>query len=171
MSSVKYMKYPGKFFIIGALLLLTRRVGAQQEIPNISDPRLDFKVLSLEGDSIQLSSLKGKVVLLDFWASWCGPCRISNKQLVKIYDRYKGDGFEILGVSLDVEARNWKKAVNKDRITWKQCIDDRGWDATTAIKWQVDAIPSSFLINKEGDVVAINLDKRELDKKIKELLR
>jgi thiol-disulfide isomerase/thioredoxin len=152
------------------LVLLSPAVKAQQPIPNIADHRLDFTVPGLKGDSVKLSSLKGKVVLLDFWASWCGPCRVSNRQLVKLYAKYKDKGFEIFGVSLDEETGDWKKAVTKDKITWLQAIDDRGWDAQSAIKWQVDAIPASFLINKNGDVVAINLEKNELEQKIKELL-
>lgn len=152
------------------LVLLAPAMKAQQPIPNIADHRLDFTVPGLKGDSVKLSSLKGKVVLLDFWASWCGPCRVSNRQLVKLYAKYKDKGFEIFGVSLDEETGDWKKAVTKDKITWLQAIDDRGWDAQSAIKWQVDAIPASFLINKNGDVVAINLEKNELEQKIKELL-
>jgi len=143
---------------------------AQAPIPNITDHRLDFTVASLKGDSIKLSSLKGKVLLLDFWASWCGPCRVSNKQLVKLYGKYKDKGFEIFGVSLDDQRSDWKKAVSKDKITWMQGIDAGGWDAQAPIKWQVDALPTSFLINKSGDVVAINLEKNDLEKKIKELL-
>ena len=143
---------------------------AQPPIPNITDHRLDFTVAGLKGDSITLSSLKGKVVLIDFWASWCAPCRFSNKHLVKLYSKYKDKGFEIFGVSLDEETMDWRKAVSKDKITWMQGIDTRGWEATTAIKWQVEALPSSFLVNRDGNVVAINLDKHELEKKIKELL-
>jgi glutathione peroxidase-family protein len=143
---------------------------AQGPIPNIADHRLDFTVTSLNGDSIKLSSLKGKVFLLDFWASWCGPCRFSNKHLVKLYNKYKSKGLEILSVSLDEEMKDWKKAITKDKITWLQGIDMGGWDAMAAIKWQVDALPSSFLVNREGNVVAINLEKDELEKKIKELL-
>jgi thiol-disulfide isomerase/thioredoxin len=143
---------------------------AQAPIPNITDHRLDFTVAGLKGDSIKLSSLKGKVLLLDFWASWCGPCRISNKHLVKLYSKYKDKGFEILGVSVDDESKAWKKAVSKDKITWMQGIDAGGWDAQAPIKWQVDALPASFLINKNGDVVAINPEKNDLEKKIKELL-
>jgi thiol-disulfide isomerase/thioredoxin len=143
---------------------------AQQPIPNIADHRLDFTIADLRGDSIKLSSLKGKVLLLDFWASWCGPCRISNKHLVKLYGKYKDKGFEILGVSLDMQTKDWKKAVSKDKITWLQGIDTGGWEAQPPIQWQVDALPTSFLINKNGDVVAINLEKNDLEKKIKELL-
>ena len=146
-------------------------VKAQGPIPNITDYRLDFTVASLKGDSIRLSSLKGKVLLLDFWASWCGPCRYSNKQLVKLYSKYKDKGFEILGVSLDDEMKDWKKAVIKDKITWMQGFDKGGWDALAAVRWHVDALPTSFLIDKNGDVVAINLEKNDLEKKIKELLK
>jgi thiol-disulfide isomerase/thioredoxin len=145
-------------------------IKAQGPIPNITDYRLDFTVVGIKGDSIKLSSLKGKVFILDFWASWCGPCRYSNKHLVKMYNKYKDKGFEILSVSLDDQKNDWKKAAAKDKITWMSAIDPGGWDAMAATKWQVDAIPASFLINKNGDVVAINLEKDDLEKKIKELL-
>ena len=114
--------------------------------------------------------MRGKVFLLDFWASWCGPCRVSNKQLVKLYAKYKASGFEILGVSLDENLNDWKKAIAKDKITWLQAIDTKGWDALSAAKWQVEAIPNSFLIDKSGKVVAINLEKDELEIKVRALL-
>jgi len=143
---------------------------AQQIIPNITDPRLDFTMATLKGDSIRLSSMKGKVFLLDFWASWCGPCRMSNKGLVKLYNKYRDKGFEILGVSVDEDVKDWKKAISKDKITWPQVNDTDGWDALAAVKWRVEALPSSFLVDKDGNVVAIDLDKKELEKKIIELL-
>ena len=160
-----------RIFVLGFVFAFSAiALKAQGPIPNITDYRLDFTVVSMKGDSIKLSSLKGKVFLLDFWASWCGPCRYSNKQLVKLYSKYKDKGLEILSISLDDEKSDWKKAVAKDKITWIQGFDKGGWDSLAAIKWQVDAIPASFLINKNGDVVAINLEKNDLEKKIKELL-
>ncbi|HEY0433321.1 MAG TPA: TlpA disulfide reductase family protein [Chitinophagaceae bacterium] len=141
-----------------------------QEVPNITDSRLDFTLPDIKGDSVRLSSMKGKVFLLDFWASWCVPCRFSNKNLVKLYAKYKADGFEILGVSLDDNRNAWKRAVVKDRISWMQINDSRGWDALSAAKWQVDAIPASFLVDKDGNVVAVNAEKNELEDKIRQLL-
>jgi glutathione peroxidase-family protein len=138
--------------------------------PNIEDTRLDFSLPSLKGDSIRLSSMKGKVFLLDFWASWCVPCRYSNKQLVKLYSKYKDKGFEILGVSLDEKRNEWKKAVAKDKITWLQINDDGGWNAISAAKWNINAIPASFLIDKDGNVVAFDPEKQDLENRIKQLL-
>ena len=150
---------------------VTLAVSARAQMqPNIADSRLDFSLPDLKGDSVRLSSMKGKVFLLDFWASWCVPCRFSNKQLVKLYDRYKGKGFEILGVSLDDNRGAWKKAVSKDKITWLQINDNGGWDAISATKWNINAIPASFLIDKDGNVVAFDPEKQELENKIRQLL-
>ena len=143
---------------------------AQVQQPNIADTRLDFSLPGIKGDSIRLSSMKGKVFLLDFWASWCVPCRYSNKQLVKLYSKYKDNGFEILGVSLDEKRNEWKKAVTKDKITWLQINDDGGWNAISAAKWNINAIPASFLIDKDGNVIAFDPEKQELENKIRQLL-
>lgn len=125
---------------------------------------------ALNGDTIHLSSLKGKVVLVDFWASWCGPCRISNKKLAKVYPKYRNKGFEILGVSLDQDRKDWQKAVQKDKISWLQVNDNGGWEAKTGIQWNIDQIPTSYLIDKQGRVVAMDLDGEELEKALKALL-
>jgi len=146
-------------------------VSAKSQLtPNIGDSRLDFCLPDAKGDSIRLSSLKGKVFLLDFWASWCVPCRYSNKQLVKLYERYRNKGFEIFGVSLDDNKNAWKKAMSKDKITWLQVNDNGGWDAISASKWNINAIPASFLIDRNGNVVAIDPEKQDLENKLRELL-
>lgn len=160
--------------IIPLFILLSFAIhsNAQREIANITDPRLQIKLPTVKGDSITLASLKGKVILLDFWASWCGPCRSSNKKLVKLYEKYKSQGFEIFGVSLDEEKKDWEKAIAKDKISWTQVIDPRGsWNARTTADWNISVLPTSFLINKKGDVVAMDLEGKELEKGIIGLLQ
>jgi thiol-disulfide isomerase/thioredoxin len=160
--------------IIPVLILVFFAIysNAQRQVANITDPRLQIKLPMVTGDSITLASQKGKVILLDFWASWCGPCRVSNKKLVKLYEKYKPQGFEIFGVSLDQEKRDWEKAIQKDKIDWLQVNDPRGsWNAKTAADWNMSVLPTSFLINKKGDVVAIDLEGKELEKVIKDLLQ
>ncbi|HLF45151.1 MAG TPA: TlpA disulfide reductase family protein [Chitinophagaceae bacterium] len=164
------MKYTRLVIVFIVSMLFFTLAKAQQTIPNIADPRLNFTAQDVNGDSVQLSSFKGKVFLLDFWASWCGPCRVSNRQLIKLYNKYKDKGFEILGVSLDDEKKDWVKAIGKDKVTWPQLISLGGWDAEAAIKWNIEAIPASFLVNQSGDVVAIDPEKNELEKRVKELL-
>jgi len=161
-----------KIIPVLVLVFLATFSNAQREVANITDPRLQIKLPTVTGDSITLASQKGKVILLDFWASWCGPCRVSNKKLVKLYEKYKPQGFEIFGVSLDQEKRDWEKAIQKDKIAWLQVNDPRGsWNAKTAADWNISVLPTSFLINKKGDVVAIDLEGKELEKVIKELLQ
>ncbi|HLG40235.1 MAG TPA: TlpA disulfide reductase family protein [Chitinophagaceae bacterium] len=141
-----------------------------QELPNITDSRVQIKLPTVKGDSLTLASLKGKVILLDFWASWCGPCRSANKQLVKLYAKYKPQGFEIFSVSVDQKKNDWEKAISKDKITWIQVNDPRGWDAQTAVNWNIIQLPTTYLINKKGDVVSIDLEGKELDEEVKKLL-
>ncbi|RYY58252.1 MAG: TlpA family protein disulfide reductase [Chitinophagaceae bacterium] len=148
-----------------------RAASGPQEVPNISDPRLQVNLPDVKGDTLTLASFKGKVVLLDFWASWCMPCRAANKKLVKIYSKYRPLGFEIFGVSLDESKKDWMKAIAKDKITWVQ-VNESGnsWEAKTVQQWAISAIPTSFLVNKKGDIVAMNLEPAELEKALKELL-
>ncbi len=141
----------------------------------MSQPRQGMKAAeialpSVSGDTMRLSSFKGKVILLDFWASWCLPCRASNKRLTKLYPKYKEMGFEIFAVSLDTDHSSWKKAVAKDKVNWPQVIDAGGWDAKTAISWNISALPTSYLIDKEGTLLAMDLEGKELEKALKHLL-
>ncbi len=141
-----------------------------QFVPNIGDPRLEVKLPDQQGDSLALSSLKGKVVLIDFWASWCMPCRVANKQLVKLYKKYKDQGLVIFGISVDEDVDAWKRAIAKDKITWTQVIDAAGNMGPSVKTWNVTALPANFLINKAGDMVAMDIEGKELEELIRKLL-
>ena len=156
------------------MLLVAGRVQAQEPTvtPNIADPRLQIRLPNASGDSLSLSSYLGKVVLLDFWASWCIPCRASNKQLVKLYPGLHQQGLEIFSVSMDESKKDWLRAVAKDKITWIQVNDDTGsWNSKVAADWNISVIPTTFLINKKGDVVAMDLEGAALQQAILALLR
>jgi thiol-disulfide isomerase/thioredoxin len=154
--------------VLGLMFVISN---SSAQMPNISDPRVPLKLPDTQGDSLSLLSLKGKVILLDFWASWCVPCRSSNRQLIKLYAKYKAQGFEIFAVSMDEEKDEWEKAITKDKITWIQVNDSGGRGNKTAHDWNIFQLPTSYLINKNGDVVSVDLEGKELEKKLKELLQ
>ena len=132
----------------------------------------DFKFLPPEGKPISLSSLKGKVVLIDFWASWCGPCRKENPNLVKLYEKYKDKGFTILSVSLDNDEAAWKKAIEADGLIWPNHVSDlKGWESTMTKVYGFNSIPHTVLVNKEGKINGIGLRGEALEEKIKSILK
>jgi peroxiredoxin len=152
------------------LLFFSGIVFISRAQPGPGQQAMEIALPSVSGDTLKLSSFKGKVVLLDFWASWCGPCRASNKKLVKLYSKYKAQGLEIFGVSFDEDDADWKKAIKKDKITWTQVTDNRGFDAKTGAQWNINAIPTSYLINKEGKLVGMDLEGKDLENAVKDLL-
>jgi peroxiredoxin len=133
------------------------------EAPNI-------KLKQLDGKEMELFKLRGKVVLIDFWASWCGPCRRENPNVRKLYSRFKNKGFEIYGVSLDSDAARWKGAVAADSLSWFHVSDLGGWQSSAAALYQVHSIPQTFLLDKNGRIVAKGLRGEQLEAKLEELL-
>ena len=123
-----------------------------------------------EGTPLSLSSYKGKIVLIDFWASWCGPCRRENPHVVELYKKYKNKGFDVLGVSLDSNKDAWVAAIEKDGLAWKHISDLGGWNSSAAKLYGVTSIPRTFLIDKEGKIIAKNLRGEQLTNKLKEIL-
>ncbi|HYM94529.1 MAG TPA: TlpA disulfide reductase family protein [Chitinophagaceae bacterium] len=156
-----------KFFLPVLFFLVSLGMKAQ---PRYGQDAYEIALPSVTGDTIRLSDFKGKVVLLDFWASWCPPCRASNKRLTKLYPHYRDKGFEIFSVSIDDDIRDWKRAMMKDKVSWLEVIDSGGWDSPSAVQWRIDAIPASYLIDKNGKVIAMDPDRKELEKMLKNLL-
>ncbi len=123
-----------------------------------------------EGQVIKLSSLRGKYVLVDFWAKWCGPCRRENPNVVKAYQKYKDKGFEVYGVSLDRNKEDWVQAIQEDGLTWTQVSDLKYFESKAAADYNISAIPFSILVDPQGKIIAKNLRGPALNKKLEEVL-
>lgn len=133
----------------------------------------DFVLKNTKGQDISLSSFKGKYVLVDFWASWCGPCRRENPNVVKAYEKYKAKNFTILGVSLDggenAKAK-WIDAITKDGLNWEQVSDLKGWESQAVQIYQISAVPTNFLLDPTGKIIARDLRGQELEAKLAAIL-
>lgn len=155
-----------KFWIV--LLLAVNTAVAAWAQPPVGSKVPEIELPGTTGSVVKLSSLKGKVVLIDFWASWCGPCRQSMPALKNVYKKYKDKGLEIYGISLDQDKSAWGKALKEDKTPWMHVIDTQGG---TARKWGIQYIPTSFLLDKEGNLVAVNAEAGALETHLKKLLK
>ena len=136
----------------------------------VGQPAPEIELPSPDGTTLKLSDLKGKVVLIDFWASWCRPCRAENPNVVRMYDKYKNKDFEIFGVSLDKNKEAWVKAIENDGIEWLQVSDLKFWSSVAAATYQVKSIPRTFLVDKEGNIMAKNLRGAALENMLEKVL-
>lgn len=136
----------------------------------VGQPAIDFTQNDTTGSPVTLSDLQGKYVLIDFWASWCGPCRAENPNVVKLYNELHDKGFEIIGVSFDTKRKNWLEAIKQDSLTWYHVSDLNGWNNEVGKMYAVRAIPHTILLDKEGTIIAKNLRGAELRAKLEELL-
>jgi peroxiredoxin len=136
----------------------------------IGQPAPDFTSTATDGKEVSLSSFRGRYVLVDFWASWCGPCRRENPAVVKAYHQFHPKGFDILGVSLDNSKTSWEEAIKKDGLNWAQVSDLRGWKNDVASRYGIQGIPMNFLLDKEGRIIAKGLRGEDLTKKLAEVI-
>jgi len=132
---------------------------------------MDFSQKDTTDQPIRLSSFKGKYVLIDFWASWCGPCRQESPILVKAYEKYKAKGFDILSVSLDENKNQWIAAIKKDKFTWTQVSDLKGKENQAALLYGVKSIPANFLIDPQGKIIAKGLRGEDLERQLQQIFK
>lgn len=140
-----------------------KRVDVGADAPNI-------RMTTLNGEEFELASLKGKVYLIDFWASWCGPCRKENPNMVKIYNDYHAKGLEMVGISLDKSIAPWKAAIEKDGLRWIHISDLKYWQSEAAQLYVISSVPNTVLVDKDGKIVARGLHGEELRKAIEKYL-
>ncbi|HIA35707.1 MAG TPA: AhpC/TSA family protein [Flavobacteriales bacterium] len=160
-----YTRYPNsknvKDFHVKVAQVSRLAVGSEAPQIVLNDP---------DGNTISLSSLRGKVVLIDFWASWCKPCRIENPNVVRLYNAYKDKGFEIYGVSLDKHKGAWVQAIKQDGLNWIHVSDLGFWHSAPVKLYDVQSIPQTYLIDQNGNIIAKGLRGSALEEKIKEIL-
>jgi peroxiredoxin len=138
---------------------------------SVGQPAPDFELNNLNGKPVSLSSLRNKYVFVDFWASWCAPCRAENPAIVKTYKQFKGKDFEILGVSLDDNKQEWLRAIKKDKLTWQHVSDLKGWESNVVPLYGLRGIPANFLVDTTGKIIARDLHGDQLQKKLEEVLK
>lgn len=148
---------------------LNKRIGILKSVA-IGQIAPDFTMNDTTGTPVTLSSFKGKFLLLDFWASWCSPCRAENPNVVKAYQAYKAKNFEVLGCSFDQNREKWIKAINDDHLAWKQVSDLKGWANAAGKLYGVNSIPANVLLDKDMKIIARNLREEALMQKLEELL-
>jgi peroxiredoxin len=177
-----YLEVPEMESILGSLDTslnkVTRIVTLKERLETMKSVQIgqkapDFALNDVNGTPVPLSSMfngKTKLLLVDFWASWCGPCRQENPNVVKVWSEFHKKGFDVFGVSLDSKAESWKAAIESDKLTWTHVSDLQYWNSAAAKLYAVNAIPSNFLLDGNGIIIAHNLRGEDLYKKVKEVL-
>lgn len=141
--------------ILFSITLTQAQIKVGDKLPSIA-------LKSNNNKTVKLDSFKGKTVLVDFWASWCAPCRVGNKSLVKLYEKYKGQNFEIVSISIDTDEAKWLRAIEKDKMKHTQLIDPKGFKAPSAISFGVEALPAVYLFDDSGKLISINPTEKQI---------
>ena len=156
-----------KIFCFLAVIIITSCLYAQDEVLKTGQTAPEISLPAPTGNTVTLSSLRGKLVLIDFWATWCAPCVKEQPELKALYDKHsdkvKVGAFEILGVSLDKSKENWQKSIDRFKINWLQISDLMFWKSPVAKDYYIEGLPFNVLVNEQGNIVAINLHGAELE--------
>ncbi|MBE8714583.1 TlpA family protein disulfide reductase [Sphingobacterium hungaricum] len=136
---------------------------AKLKVLAIGQPAPEFESFTPDNKVVKLSDFKGKYTLIDFWASWCVPCRQENPNIVRLYNQYKDKGFTVFGVSLDNNPGSWMRAIKDDQLDWTQVSDLQAWSSDLVIKYRLKAIPASYIVDKDGIIIGKNLRGKELE--------
>lgn len=139
--------------------------------PEVGKPAPDINFKSVEGRTVNLSQLRGRVVLIDFWATWCGPCKREMPNVINTYKKYHAQGFEIVGISLDKDKKSLEKYVAENKMTWPQYFDGKGWDNLISKYYGVKGIPAAFLLDRRGNIVSTEVRAQALPATVKKLLQ
>ncbi len=170
-SAKKYPEHAGLAKIKSMLAVKTTEQPANTTYALLNKEAPDLTMNDVNGKPVSISNFKGKYVLIDFWASWCGPCRMENPNVVEAYNQFKNKNFTILGVSLDEDKAAWKKAIEKDQLTWNHMSDLKQWQSAAVQAYGFDGIPFNVLVDPAGKIIASSLRGQDLTNKLAEVLK
>jgi peroxiredoxin len=170
-SAKKFPQHSGLARVVSLLTVQTTPKESTSSYKLINQPAPDLTMTSLAGTPLSISSFKGKYVLVDFWASWCAPCRQENPNVVAAYNKYKEKNFTILGISLDKDKEAWRAAIQKDQLDWSHMSDLKQWESPAVQAYQFDGIPFNVLIDPQGTIIASGLRGEQLEAKLAEIFK